>query len=158
MTWSSVNLPELLSATTTLVDPDLSATTTLVDPDQKTGVESFIPLHPVAEQILDLYNTEDDTKPVFPMPNRDMIWYAIHEIGVLAGVKGSLSYHQSRHTFGTLMMSAGIPIESISKMMGHTNIRTTQTYAKVTDDKISEDMDRLMQVRKANGLTKNDDR
>ena len=125
---------------------------------KKTGVESFIPLHPVAEQILDLYNTEDDTKPVFPMPNRDMIWYAIHEIGVLAGVKGSLSYHQSRHTFGTLMMSAGIPIESISKMMGHTNIRTTQTYAKVTDDKISEDMDRLMQVRKANGLTKNTDR
>ena len=66
--------------------------------------------------------------------------------------------HLARHTFGTLMMSAGIPIESISKMMGHTNIRTTQTYAKVTDDKISEDMDRLMQVRKANGLTKNDDR
>lgn len=63
------------------------------------------------------------------MPNRDMIWYAIHEIGVLAGVKGSLSYHQSRHTFGTLLMSAGIPIESISKMMGHTNIRTTQAYA-----------------------------
>ena len=55
-------------------------------------------------------------------------------------------------------MSAGIPIESISKMMGHTNIRTTQTYARVTDDKISEDMDRLMQVRKANGLTKNTDR
>ena len=64
--------------------------------------------------------------------------------------------HCFRHTFGTLLMSAGIPIESISKMMGHTNIRTTQTYAKVTDDKISEDMDRLMQVRKANGLSKTD--
>ena len=65
-------------------------------------------------------------------------------------------FHCFRHTFGTLLMSAGIPIESISKMMGHTNIRTTQTYAKVTDDKISEDMDRLMQVRKANGLSKTD--
>lgn len=43
----------------------------------------------------------------------------------------------SRHTFGTLMLSAGIPIESISKMMGHTNIRTTQIYARVTDNKIS---------------------
>ena len=69
-----------------------------------------------------------------------------------------MSSHKARHTFGTLLMSAGIPIESISKMMGHTNIRTTQAYAKVTDDKISEDMDRLMQVRKANGLTKNNDR
>ena len=58
--------------------------------------------------------------------------------------KHNLSYHQSRHTFGTMMVSAGVPMESISKMMGHTNIRTTQGYAKVTDDKISEDMDKLI--------------
>lgn len=57
-------------------------------------------------------------------------------------------FHQSRHTFGTMMVSAGVPMESISKMMGHTNIRTTQGYAKVTDDKISEDMDKLMKRRK----------
>ncbi|MDH6357063.1 site-specific integrase [Parabacteroides sp. PF5-9] len=116
---------------------------------KKTDVEAFIPLHPVAEQILSLYNTTDDTKPVFPLPNRDQLWYCINEIGFLAGVKGNLSYHQSRHSFGTLLLSAGIPIESISKMMGHTNITSTQTYAKVTDDKISEDMDRLIERRKA---------
>ena len=116
---------------------------------KKTEVEAYIPLHPVAEQILSLYNTTDDTNPVFPMPNRDQIWYCITEIGFLAGVKGSMSYHQSRHTFGTLLLSEGIPIESISKMMGHTNISTTQVYAKVTDQKISEDMDKLMERRKA---------
>lgn len=116
---------------------------------KKTQVEAFIPLHPIAEQILSLYNTEDDTKPIFPLPNRDQIWYCINEIGFLAGVKGNLSYHQSRHTFGTLMLSAGIPIESISKMMGHSNISTTQVYAKVTDAKISEDMDKLIDRRKA---------
>ena len=55
--------------------------------------------------------------------------------------------HAARHTFGTLMVSAGVPMESISKMMGHTNIRTTQGYAKVTDDKISEDMDKLVKKR-----------
>jgi len=116
---------------------------------KKTEVEAYIPLHPVAEQILSLYNTTDDTKPVFPLPNRDQIWYCITEIGFLAGVKGSMSYHQSRHTFGTLLLSEGIPIESISKMMGHTNISTTQVYAKVTDQKISEDMDKLIERRKA---------
>ena len=58
-----------------------------------------------------------------------------------------MSSHQSRHTFGTMMVSAGVPMESISKMMGHTNIRTTQGYAKVTDDKISEDMDKLIEKR-----------
>ncbi len=115
---------------------------------KKTDVEAFIPLHPVAEQILSLYNTVDDTKPVFPLPNRDQLWYCINEIGFLAGVKGTLGYHQSRHTCGTLMLSAGIPIESISKMMGHTNISSTQIYAQVTDDKISEDMDKLMERRR----------
>ena len=106
---------------------------------KKTDVESFIPLQ--------LYNTTDESRPIFPLPNRNMIWYCIHEIGIMAGVKENLSYHDSRHTFGTLMLSAGIPIESISKMMGHTSIRTTQIYARVTDDKISEDMDRLMEKR-----------
>ena len=53
------------------------------------------------------------------------------------------------------MLSAGVPIESISKMMGHTNIRTTQGYAKVTDDKISEDMDKLMARRRENGASSN---
>lgn len=115
---------------------------------KKTDVEAFIPLHPIAEQILSLYNMEDDTKPVFPLPNRNQIWHCIHEIGFLAGVKGNLSYHMSRHTFGTLLLSAGIPIESISKMMGHNSISSTQVYAKVTDDKISEDMDKLMERRK----------
>ena len=114
---------------------------------KKTDVESFIPLHPVAEQILALYNTTDESRPIFPLPNRNMIWYCIHEIGIMAGVKENLSYHDSRHTFGTLMLSAGIPIESISKMVGHTSIRTTQIYARVTDDKISEDMDRLIEKR-----------
>ena len=117
---------------------------------KKTDVESFIPLHPVAEHILSLYNTTDDGRPVFPLPNRNRLWYCIHEIGILAGVKENLSYHASRHSFGTLTLSAGVPIESISKIMGHTNIRTTQGYAKVTDDKISEDMDKLMEKRRKN--------
>ena len=114
----------------------------------KTGVESFIPLHPVAEQILLLYNTNDDTKPIFPLPKRDIIWFEMNSIGVALGFIENLSYHMSRHNFGTLLLSAGICIESIAKMMGHSNISSTQIYAKVTDDKISEDMDRLIKRRK----------
>ncbi|WP_148371725.1 site-specific integrase [Bacteroides bouchesdurhonensis] len=114
----------------------------------KTNVEAFIPLHPIAEQILSLYNTTDDTKPVFPLPIRDILWHEIHAVGNALGFKENLSHHQARHTFGTLLLSAGISIESIAKMMGHTNIATTQVYAKVTDQKISDDMDRLMERRK----------
>ena len=121
----------------------------------KTSVESFIPLHPIAEQIILLYNTSDDTQPIFPTKNRDLIWREINQIGYITGVKHSLSYHQSRHSFATLSLSAGIPIESVSKMMGHTNITSTQIYAKVTDDKISQDMDKLMERRKVRSRTGN---
>ena len=114
----------------------------------KTDVEAFIPLHPVAEQILELYNTTDDDKPVFPLPVRDVLWYEVHGMGVVLGMRENLSYHMARHSFGTLTLTAGIPIESIARMMGHTNIDSTQVYAQVTDRKISSDMDRLMERRK----------
>ena len=115
---------------------------------KKTNVETFVPLHPIAEHILSLYNTTDDEQPVFPLPSRDALWFEIHEIGVIIGKENNLSYHQSRHSFGTFLISADIPIESIAKMMGHSNIRTTQGYARITDDKISKDMDKLMERRK----------
>lgn len=115
---------------------------------KKTNVEAFIPLHPIAEQILGLYNTTDDTKPVFPLPSRDEIWFEIHEMGVAIGRKENLSYHQSRHSFGTFLISEGLPIESIARMMGHSGIKTTQRYAEVTDKKISKDMDNLMAIRR----------
>jgi len=122
----------------------------------KTDVEAFIPLHPVAEEILLLYNTTDDSKPVFPLPKRDVIWHEVHQIGVSTGLDENLSYHMARHSCGTLMLSSGIPIESISKMMGHTNISSTQIYAKVTDDKISEDMDELIKRRTESRKNRNE--
>lgn len=116
----------------------------------KTNVEAFIPLHPIAQQILSLYNTTDDSVPVFPLPkNRDVNWFQISSVGIALGFKENLSHHMSRHSFGTLLLSASISIESIAKMMGHANISTTQGYAKVTDDKISADMDKLMKRRKS---------
>ena len=114
----------------------------------KTNVEAFVPLHPVAERILSLYNTTDDTKPVFPLPIRDVLWYEVHSIGNALEFEENLSHHIARHTFGTLLISAGISIESVAKMMGHTNIISSQIYAKITDDKISKDMDKPMERRK----------
>ena len=65
-------------------------------------------------------------------------------VGKACGIRERLSYNMARHTFGTMSLSAGIPIESIAKMMGHASISSTQIYAQVTDNKISEDMDRLI--------------
>ena len=68
----------------------------------KTDVEAFIPLHPIAGQILDLYNTTDDDRPVFPLPVRDVLWYEVHGMGVALGMKENLSYHMARHSFGKM--------------------------------------------------------
>ncbi len=114
---------------------------------KKTGVEAVIPLHPIAEHIMELYNTTDMNNPVFPLPSRDSIWHEIREIGVMLGRNDDLSYHQARHGFGVLLISESIPIESIAKMMGHSNITTTQGYAKITEDKISKEMDKLIAKR-----------
>ncbi len=58
---------------------------------KKTKVEAFIPLHPIAEQILSLYNTTDDEKPVFPLPNRDALWFEVHELGVTISETGAVT-------------------------------------------------------------------
>ena len=121
---------------------------------KKTDIEAFIPLHPIAEKILSLYNTMDDTKSVFPLPTRDSMWFDVHELGIAIGKEDNLTYHQARHSFGTMLINEGIAIESIAKMMGHSNINTTQRYAEVTDRKIAEEMDKLIKLREEYGLTK----
>ena len=117
----------------------------------KTNNEAFIPLHPIAEQIMSLYNMTDDSKPVFPLSSRDRMWFEYHALGVALNIDESLSAHVARHTFGVNMVTSGISMESVAKMMGHSNLRSTQIYAVITDDKISKDMDRLMQRRNNKG-------
>lgn len=115
---------------------------------QKTEVESLIPLHPIAEQILSLYtkkNSKEDYK-IFPdtMSKGKLLTHP-KAVGLACGVRTRtpLGYHVGQHSFGTLTLEAGIPIESIAKMMGHSSIASTQIYAQITDQKISRDMDRL---------------
>ena len=115
---------------------------------QKTEVESLIPLHPIAEQILSLYTKEKskgDYK-VFPDTiSKGKLLAHLKTVGLACGIRTPLGYHVGRHSFGTLTLEAGIPIESIAKMMGHASISSTQIYAQITDQKIAMDMDRLIE-------------
>ena len=67
----------------------------------------------------------------------------IKEIADICGIKKNLTFHLARHTFATMSLSKGVPMESVSKMLGHTNIRTTQIYARITNKKIEHDMEEL---------------
>ena len=68
----------------------------------------------------------------------------IKAVGLACGFRTPLTWHCARHSFGTLTLEAGIPIESIAKMMGHSSIASTQIYAQITDQKIARDMERAM--------------
>ncbi|WP_369427691.1 site-specific integrase [Pontibacter harenae] len=111
---------------------------------QKTDVASRIPLLPSALQILEKYKDHpqclNDGRLLPVLSNQKMNAY-LKEIADLCGIHKPLTFHIARHTFATTVtLLNGVPMESVSKMLGHTNLRTTQHYAKILDIKVSEDM------------------
>jgi site-specific recombinase XerD len=111
---------------------------------QKTESASKIPILPVTQMIIDKYenhpqsNNEDRLLPI--LSNQKMNAY-LKEIVAICEIEKELTFHIARHTFATTVtLTNGVPIESVSKMLGHKNLRTTQHYAKVLDRKVSEDM------------------
>ena len=111
---------------------------------QKTETASRIPLLPIPEEIIQKYAdnpkciNEDKLLPV--LSNQKMNSY-LKEIADVCGIKKELTFHIARHTFTTtITLTNGVPIESVSKMLGHKSLRTTQHYAKILDKKVSEDM------------------
>ena len=111
----------------------------------KTKTRSPIPLLPKALSLLEKYKVPGN-KLLFPvLSNQEMNAY-LKEIADICGIQKNLTYHLSRHTFATtITLSNGVPIETVSKMLGHTNLKTTQIYAKVIDQKIADDMGALME-------------
>ena len=112
---------------------------------KKTGVPFIIPLLPPALEILEKYRGKNEDSIFRYMTNQKVNKF-LKEIMELAGVKKRITFHMARHTFGTtIAINNGMRIESISKIMGHSKIRTTQIYAKIQEKSISEDMEILSQ-------------
>jgi len=114
---------------------------------QKTDTSSKIPLLPIALEIINKYENhpacanENRLLPI--LSNQKMNAY-LKEIADVCGINKELTFHIARHTFATTVtLSNGVPIETVSKMLGHTNLKTTQHYAKILDRKVSEDMKSL---------------
>ncbi|WP_333695676.1 site-specific integrase [Flavobacterium sp.] len=114
---------------------------------QKTEIKSKIPILPIAEEIIEKYSNhpkclnENSILPI--LTNQKMNAY-LKEIGDLCDIPKEITFHMARHTFATsVTLTNGVPIETVSKMLGHKNLHTTQHYAKVLDKKVSEDMSLL---------------
>ncbi len=111
---------------------------------KKTNVQSNVLLLDIPKKILDKYKGMQLGKQLLPtLTNQRMNSY-LKEIADLCGIEKNLTFHLARHTFATTVtLTKGVPIETVSRMLGHTNIRTTQIYARITNSKIGNDMEQL---------------
>ena len=108
---------------------------------EKTDMDYFIPMMEIPKKILEKYKTQIfKNGKLLPVKTSIMVNRHLKEISEICGINKHLTFHLSRHTFATLTMSKGVSLESVSKMLGHKNIQTTQIYAKMTTEKVGRDM------------------
>jgi site-specific recombinase XerD len=121
----------------------------------KTNVSFSIPLLEPARKLLDKYsNSLSKKSTLLPVLSNQKMNENLKLIQKLAGLPKNLTSHLARHTFATtITLTNGVPIETVSKMLGHTSLKTTQIYAKVVDTKIQEDMKVLAEKLSKNQLS-----
>ena len=116
----------------------------IVSQRQKTAFPTRIPLLPSARAIIDRYQHHPQCKlndQVLPILTNQKMNAYLKEIADICAIQTNLTFHIARHTFATTVtLNNGVPIETVSKMLGHRDIKTTQQYAKILDRKVSEDM------------------
>ena len=106
---------------------------------QKTNTKVTVPLLPPALKILKKYEGKYLDGQLMPIITNQKLNCYLKEIADICGIEKNLTFHLARHTFATTMtLGKGVPIEAVSKMLGHTNIQTTQIYARITNEKISK--------------------
>jgi integrase len=113
----------------------------------KTESRCRIPILPVAQQIILKYQDHPvvcSSNKVLPVLSNQKMNSYLKELADVCEISKNLTMHVARHTFATsVTLSNGVPIETVSKMLGHTSLKTTQIYARVVDSKISQDMEAL---------------
>ena len=117
----------------------------IIDKRNKTGVKYNVRLLDIPKSIIDKYAGSRKNGKLLPIISNQHMNDYLHEIAELCNIRKKITCHVARHSFATICLTEGVPIESVSKMLGHSNIRTTQIYARVVDHKLSSDMNNLAQ-------------
>lgn len=108
---------------------------------RKTGTEFHVPLLELPLQIIEKYRGLNKNGKMFVILSCSKTNGNLKKIAKICGIKRNITFHMARHNFGTLItLSQGVPLETVSRMMGQLGIKTTQLYAKLTNQKVNEDM------------------
>lgn len=120
---------------------DINGSKWIVSQRHKTNIPFQVKLLEVPYQVIIRYQHQGEY--VFEQMEYASMAKRIHRVMEEVGIRKRISFHCARHTFAVLALNKGMPIESLSRLLGHTNITTTQIYAKITMHKLEEDMNRL---------------
>ncbi|ALJ04512.1 integrase [Pseudalgibacter alginicilyticus] len=119
----------------------------IISKRQKTKIPIKVPILEKAQEMIDKYKDHpmtQITETLFPVITNEKLNLYLKEVADACGIKKNLTFHMARHTFATTVtLSNGVPIETVSKLLSHTKISTTQIYARVVERKVSEDMEDL---------------
>lgn len=142
--FSGLSFSDLKNLTTDNLQTSFDGHEWIITKRQKTKVQSNIRLLDVPRRIIEKYKGIAKDGKVFPVPSYQNLRDNITLIMQACEIKKHVTWHMSRHTYATeICLTNGMPIETLSKTLGHTNISTTQIYAKITNEKVSNDMEAL---------------
>lgn len=111
---------------------------------QKTNTKVELPLLNIPLKIMEKYKDERNGLKLLPVMSNQKVNAYLKELADICGIKKRLTFHVARYSFSTsIMLDNGISIETLSRVLGHTNIKTTQQYAKVTNMKVNKEMNIL---------------
>ncbi len=117
---------------------------------EKTGKAIDIPLLPVAKKILDKYKDEPERKilgKLLPKISNQKVNSYLKVISDLAELKKTITHHMARHTFATtICLNNGMPMEDVSKLLGHSSLKTTAIYGPITQDRLQKSMEKLIEI------------
>ena len=137
--WTGISFIDIKNLTTDNI-VEMNGALWIVSKRQKTGVPFQVKLMDIPMQIIKRYEPFRKEKRLFNIGSLDMVNKRIKNIAKKCGIEKPVSFHLSRHSFAVMALNYGMPIESVSKILGHTDIKTTQIYAKVTNTKLNSDI------------------
>lgn len=152
--YTGLSYSDLKTLTRDNLSKGIDGKTWIVYERKKTGIQARIPLLPVAQALIDKYEKDPECSAenkILPVRSNQKLNSYLSEIAEICAINKHITMHLGRHTFATTVtLTNGVPIETVSKMLGHTSLKTTQVYSKVIDNKISKEMDELSQVLETN--------
>ena len=142
--WTGLSFSDVCSLTPNDIQIGFDNNPWIMIRRNKTEQSSRVPLLEIPQKLIEKYKKSQLLETIFPVKSNQKTNEYLREIVSLCRINKKVTFHTARHTFATLMLNHGVSLESLSRMLGHGTIKTTQLYAKITDRKIKQEMSRML--------------